>query len=71
MRAWIGRRAAVFVEEARTKPEGWLKGRSTCGLPVSLPAPADGAYVLGRTLEVAIGEASAFGLSGRAALPAL
>ena len=63
-RAWIGREVEVFVEEALEKRPGWLRGRSTYHLPVSLPGMPE---CVGSLVRVRVGEATPFCVSGMAA----
>jgi tRNA-2-methylthio-N6-dimethylallyladenosine synthase len=61
MSAWIGRETEAFLEEVSDRRPGTLLGRTHHGLPVSVPGAED---LLGRSVRVRIGDATAYGLAG-------
>ena len=63
--AWRGRRARVFVESVSERDERVLLGRSTRGMPTSFEGDRS---LVGRSVDVVIEEATAYGMAGRVAL---
>jgi tRNA-2-methylthio-N6-dimethylallyladenosine synthase len=60
----VGTTAHVYVEDSAPRRAGRVVGRSTHGLPVTLDG---GPELVGRTVAVAVEDATAFGLYGRLA----
>jgi len=63
MEAFVGQEIEVFIESQDPKVEGRLRGRSRHNLPISLFGDA---VLVGTSLRMKVGEASAFCLAGEA-----
>ena len=61
--AYLGREVEVFVESESSRWPGWLQGKTRQGQLCSFPGDAE---LLGTQTKVLVGEASPFGLTGRA-----